>query len=463
MKNIKAALILLALLACCVPATIGQVVGLSAELDTLFQEVDSSDPLAGLSTYGAYNVYANFTDSADVLSSLYADVIALGTPAMGIDAPCGCENSLAESSVIDAAINPAFFGVFPLLQYQTFWTVGLTAYAGPTGSPSSIGVVGPEDVCSGFNITDGAIFVAGSEGNWLSNAVAGDDLKVLIARVVTCGDFELSACVQAFVGGIQGNVQQWCPDEPLFVQHVVLGCNDEAACNYDELATQNDGSCIFANTTCDDMNELTVGDTYQDDCDCKGFSCYDPFACNFSTAGLQDDDLCFYVADYEIVGSTDPFSSTLQTYTYTETPGSIYEWTVEGGSVTDGDGTSTLDVVWTEEGNGSICVVETTADGCVGSEVCLDVTVRLSSVQELPQGELEIYPNPARDWLQLQWTGPVLNNACIVLRDASGRVVFNQNVAERKSLDVSSFGAGAYVLEFAVPEFGSIQRQVVIQ
>ena len=67
MKNIKAALILVVLLACCVPATIGQVVGLSAELDTLFQEVDSSDPLAGLSTYGAYNVYANFTDSADVL------------------------------------------------------------------------------------------------------------------------------------------------------------------------------------------------------------------------------------------------------------------------------------------------------------------------------------------------------------------------------------------------------------
>ena len=136
---------------------------------------------------------------------------------------------------------------------------------------------------------------------------------------------------------------------------------------------------------------------------------------------------------------------------------------MEGGSVTDGDGTSTLDVVWTEEGNGSICVVETTADGCVGSEVWVDVTVRLSSVQELPQGQLEIYPNPARDWLQLLWTGPVLNNACIVLRDASGRVVLNQNVSERESLDVSSFGAGAYVLEFAVPEFGSIQRQVVIQ
>ena len=211
------------------------------------------------------------------------------------------------------------------------------------------------------------------------------------------------------------------------------------------------------------MNELTVGDVYQDDCDCQGYSCYDPFACNFSTAGLQDDGLCTYVTEYEIVGSTDPFSSTLQEYTYTETPGSTYEWTVQGGSVTDGDGTSVLSVVWTDEGNGEICVVETTADGCVGQEVCLDVIVRLSSVQELPQGQVEVYPNPARDWLQLQWTGPVLNDARVVLRDAAGRVVLNQQVAEQETLDVSSFGAGSYVLEFSVPEFGSIQRQVVIQ
>ena len=184
---------------------------------------------------------------------------------------------------------------------------------------------------------------------------------------------------------------------------------------------------------------------------------------HFSTAGLQDDDLCFYVFQYDIEGTTDPFSSTLQVYTYTGTAGSTYEWTVDGGSVTDGDGTNVLNVVWTDEGNGSICVVETTVDGCVGQEVCLDVIVRLSSVQELPQGQFEVYPNPARDWLQLQWTGPVLHGARILLRDASGRVVMDEQVAEQESLDVSSLGAGAYVLEFTVPEWGSIQRQVVIQ
>jgi hypothetical protein len=65
-----------------------QFVSLSAELDTmLWETADANDPLADLAFYGVYNVYANFTDSSDVLSALYSDVAALGSPAMGIDAP----------------------------------------------------------------------------------------------------------------------------------------------------------------------------------------------------------------------------------------------------------------------------------------------------------------------------------------------------------------------------------------
>ena len=460
MKIIKTLLPLISLFTFCAPATVAQVVGLSVELDTLFQEVESTDPLASLAFHGVYNVYADFTSPEDVLSALYADVGALGTPVMGIDAPCGCENSQATSLVVDASINPANFGLLPLLEYTSFWTVGMSNWNVEGVAPQGIGLVQPADLCSGFTMDDGTIFVAGSEGAWPANAVAGEDLKVLIARVVTCGDFSLQACVQTFVGGIQDSVQQWCPSEPL---HLVWGCTDQMACNYNESANQDDASCIFVDTTCDDMSDLTVGDVYQDDCDCKGYSCYDPFACNFSTDGLQDDGLCFYVSEFEIEGNTDPYSSTLQSYTYAETPGSTYEWTVEGGSVTDGDGTGTLSVVWTEEGDGLVCVVETTAEGCVGPEVCFEVTVRLSSVQELPQGTFDVFPNPARDWLQLQWTGPTLNDAHILLRDATGRSVLRQQVGEREALDVSGFSAGAYLLEFTVPEYGSIQRQVVIQ
>lgn len=438
--------------------------GYTAELDTAFGDIPSGDPLEELAYHGVYNIYANFTSPDDVLSALYADVEALSTPMMGIDAECGCVNAGATSMVLDASINPLFFATLPSLQYATFWTLGMTSVSDEGVLPSTIGLGAPSDVCSGFNFSDGSLYVTALElGVFAPNVIAGEDLKILVARVTTCGDFLIQACAQVFVGGDQGQDERWCPDEPFFVEHVVLGCTDAEACNYNELANQDDASCIFVSVTCDDMDELTVGDVYQEDCDCQGYSCYDPFACNFSTAGLQNDDLCFYVSEYEIEGNADPFSSTLQVYAYTETAGSTYEWTVVGGSVTDGQGTSVLNVVWTEEGDGSICVVETTAEGCVGQEVCFDVFVRLSSVQELPQGKFEVYPNPARDWILLQWTGPSLNNAQVLLRDGSGRTVIAQQVAEQESLDVSSLSAGAYVLEFSVPEFGSIKRQVVIQ
>ena len=449
---------------CLVSAGNAQITGYTAEVDTVFGDIPSSDPLADLAYHGVYNIYATFSSPEDVLGSLYADVVALGTPPMGIDAPCGCFNPTAATMLIEGNNTEAFIGILPELAYDSFWTIGWSDFSDEGVEPTLLSVETPTDLCEGFTINDGLIYALGSEATgWPTNMVAGVDLKILVARVTTCGDFSLHACAQVFVEGNQDSVQQWCPNEPLFVEHVILGCTDQDACNYNAQANQDDASCIFVNASCDDMNDLTVGDVYQDDCDCQGFSCYDPFACNFSTAGLQDDDLCLYVTEYEIVGSTDPFSSTLQVYTYTETSGSSYEWTVEGGSVTDGEGTSALNVVWTEEGNGSICVVETTADGCVGQEVCLEVTVRLSSVQELPQGQFEAYPNPARDWLQVHWTGPVLNNARVVLRDAAGRIVLNRQVSEQESLDVSMLGDGVYVLEFSVPEFGSIQRQVVIQ
>jgi len=445
-----------------------QITGYTAELDTAFGDIPSGDPLAGLAYHGVYDIYATFTSPEDVLSSLYAlNDPSTTTPAMGIEAPCGCFNPTPSPLLIDASNNALLFEGFPEYAYDSFWTIGMADVMDEGELPQYTSLQVPNNLCEGFTITDGIIFgVGGGENGFPANMVAGDDLKILVARVTTCGDFSLNACAQVFVGGSQDTtccVQQWCPDEPLFVEHVVLGCTNPDACNYNAFANQDDASCVFVAATCDDMNELTVGDVYQDDCDCKGYSCYDPFACNFSTAGLQDDDLCFYVFQYDIEGTTDPFSSTLQVYTYTGTAGSTYEWTVDGGSVTDGEGMNVLNVVWTDEGNGSICVVETTADGCVGQEVCLDVIVRLSSVQELPQGQFEVYPNPARDWLQLQWTGPVLHGARILLRDASGRVVMDQQVAEQESLDVSSLGAGAYVLEFTVPEWGSIQRQVVIQ
>ena len=50
----------------------------------------------------------------------------------------------------------------------------------------------------------------------------------------------------------------------------VAGCTNAIACNYDELATDDDGSCAFPGDACDDGDDTTINDVYDDGCDCVG-------------------------------------------------------------------------------------------------------------------------------------------------------------------------------------------------
>ena len=45
----------------------------------------------------------------------------------------------------------------------------------------------------------------------------------------------------------------------------VAGCTNIIACNYDELATDDDGSCILIGDACDDGDENTINDTIDDE------------------------------------------------------------------------------------------------------------------------------------------------------------------------------------------------------
>jgi len=50
----------------------------------------------------------------------------------------------------------------------------------------------------------------------------------------------------------------------------VEGCTNAIACNYDEMATDDDGSCAFPGDACDDGDDTTINDVYDDGCDCVG-------------------------------------------------------------------------------------------------------------------------------------------------------------------------------------------------
>jgi hypothetical protein len=51
---------------------------------------------------------------------------------------------------------------------------------------------------------------------------------------------------------------------------ILTGCTNPSACNYDANATNDDGSCLIINSTCDDNNANTTNDMITADCICIG-------------------------------------------------------------------------------------------------------------------------------------------------------------------------------------------------
>ena len=175
-----------------------QMLGVTVEVDTAFYGPntptpdDTFDTDGNLNGYVTYRVYADFTNSDDVLSAIYSDVGALNTSPIFIDAPCGCHNPVDGSVAMDGA-NPSGFWIGPFadMEYDTYWTIGMESSDAPGMIPQTIGMPAGTTICGG-QADNGSIFAPGSP----VNAIAGSDLRVLIAQVTTCGDWCFNASFQ---------------------------------------------------------------------------------------------------------------------------------------------------------------------------------------------------------------------------------------------------------------------------
>ena len=86
----------------------------------------------------------------------------------------------------------------------------------------------------------------------------------------------------------------------LCVTNCMAGCTDMNACNFDPMATTDDGSCYNVGDACDDGDPATVNDVWSDCTTCTGESgagCTDPNATNFDTTATTDNGTCLYLCD----------------------------------------------------------------------------------------------------------------------------------------------------------------------
>ena len=76
------------------------------------------------------------------------------------------------------------------------------------------------------------------------------------------------------------------------------GCTAPDACNFNPIATEEDGSCVFIGFPCDDGNPETV-DVIGADCTCVGIAtgCTSADACNFDPNAIETDFSCVFPGD----------------------------------------------------------------------------------------------------------------------------------------------------------------------
>ena len=249
----------------------------------LSYDLVAADPLGtGESTY---RIYANFT-SADVeVTAMYGtdtEVWSLaGTQGFYQD---------ALGSDFGGQVNPLFFGAFPTLEYDTWWTIGAQpGDADGLNSAFDQALTSFADWNSGGDFVvntfiGGSIFVVpGANGQ--GNPVNG---RVLLGQVTTSGVTDAVINLQVR----DANQESFYASGMTLTFPVAgAGCNNPDACNFDANA-EGDADCVFPEEfyTCDGCINDSDGDGVCDELEVLG--CTDNSACNFDINATEEDGSC---------------------------------------------------------------------------------------------------------------------------------------------------------------------------
>ena len=285
--------------------------------------------LAGMTTY---RMYVQGNNPGDTFSAMYGDA---ESPLVISSSTSFYQHEFGSHSANNN--NPLLFDAFPELEFDSWLTVGIDG-------PAAADEQSPSFLDEGYwipnfeagldvhiNDTIGGIMYVVNDQN--PNTLVGEDLLILIGQFTTDGELSASINLQMFNNGVGEDAEDIVGLEVDGVGlhtgggDVVCGCMDETACNYDENANNDDGSCEFESclgctddTACNYDADATVDDdscTYpeygcfdcegnclvdedQDGvCDCIEFpGCTDPEACNYDPIYTDDAGNCYYAEDF---------------------------------------------------------------------------------------------------------------------------------------------------------------------
>jgi hypothetical protein len=227
-----------------------------------------------------------------------------------------------------------------------------------------------------------------------------------------------------------------------------------------------DATLLGPGSSCDNGSDLDTLDTYQVDCSCQGllFGCTDLVACNYDENATYEDGSCTY-SNLQLASITGdslvlPFTQAHQ-YSYPDTiPGLSFQWTLNALGVfipnSSIDTSSVVTVFWSNATatipTGVITLVVTDENCGPNASFTLTYIVNFDttnySVNEWSQGTLNVWPNPSRGEISLEVPQDIENDYEIQVVDLLGQVVYLERAQQRSlwrgNLNLSS---GVYVVK----------------
>jgi hypothetical protein len=172
-----------------------------------------------------------------------------------------------------------------------------------------------------YGPVDFAFDDADSEGGWVLddvdaiNGITGDDYRAIVMQITSPTTIVWTLNAEIYVHGDPNNVVLISQtfDGTSMGPVLIEGCTDSNACNYYDLATVDNGSCVLppAYYDCDNVCLSDVdSDGVCDELEIAG--CQDNTACNFMSLATDEDNTCVHKTGCETCsGETDGTGTTV--------------------------------------------------------------------------------------------------------------------------------------------------------
>ncbi|MGY8942266.1 MAG: hypothetical protein ACKVJH_09570, partial [Flavobacteriales bacterium] len=244
----------------------------------------TSGALAGLTTYRLYLQTVNATDVVTSITGNDEFALSLNTTTTFYQhAAGGADVTLLSPSVLE---------FFPDAIYDSYVTMNLE---GPSASDEDLTLL-PGVWSDAFEAGDNFTINDNIGSGWYVfpggvNANVDENNRMFFAQLTTSGIISGSLRAQVFPEGDNFNDHRL---DMTFAQSP-CGCTDASACNFNEGADYDDGSCYYDTGATDCFGvcyDDADGDGVCDENEVDG--CTDAIACNYNDSATEEDESCTY-------------------------------------------------------------------------------------------------------------------------------------------------------------------------